>query len=98
MALNKQIELSNGITVKYHRIVGINKITNNSTIIEIGSYTSQEKRQEEIEYLNSIKKDKNMNVFINTTYLSKEYLENETIKELYNYLKTTEFLNGAEDI
>ena len=49
MALNKKIELKNGVIVNYHRIVSINKITNNANIIEIASYTSKEKRDEEKE-------------------------------------------------
>ena len=47
MALSKNIELNNGITVNYHRVVSVNNITNQASIIEIGSYTSSEKRQEE---------------------------------------------------
>ena len=49
MALKKEIELNNGIVLNYHRIVSINKITNHSTIIEIASYTSEEKRNIEKE-------------------------------------------------
>lgn len=98
MALKKKIELDNGITVNYHRIVSINKITNNSNIIEIASYTNEEKRQEEIDYYNSTEEDKSMNVFIDTTYIEKEYNENETIEDTYDYLKTTEKFKDAEDI
>ena len=94
MALKKQIELDNGITVNYHRIVSINKITNNSNIIEVASYTSKEKRQKEIE---AIQNGSEMNVFIETTYLNKEYNETDTIKDLYDYLKTTDKFKDAED-
>ena len=101
MALKKQIELENGITVNYHRIVTINKVTNNTTIIEVASYTSEEKRQEEAEALRIGQETGEavpMNVFIETTYLNKEYVENETIKDLYDYLKTTDKFKDAEDI
>lgn len=98
MALQKQIELDNGVTVKYHRIVSINKITNNSTIIEVASYTSKEKRQEEIDYYASTKLDKTMNVFIDTTYINVDYDENKTIQDLYEYLKTTDKFKDAEDV
>lgn len=101
MALKKQIELENGITVNYHRIVTINKVTNNTTIIEVASYTSEEKRQEEAEALHIGQETGEavpMNVFIETTYLNKEYVENETIKDLYNYLKTTDKFADAEDV
>ena len=98
MALNKEIELDNGIKLSYHRIVSINKFTNNMTSIEVGSYISEEKRQEEIEYYNSTEENKQMNVFIHTTYITKEYDEEETIKDLYDYLKTIEIFADAEDI
>lgn len=97
MALSKQIELENGITVNYHRIVSINKVTNTSNIIEVGSYTSQEKREEEKDYYNSEEANKSMNVFIDTTFINKEYEENETIEDVYNYLKTTDKFKDAED-
>lgn len=93
MALKKQIELENGIITNYHRIVSINKITNSLIIIEVASYTSELKRQEELE-----KEGQEMNVFIDTTFLNKEYSETETIKDLYNYLKTTEKFANAEDV
>lgn len=98
MALKKEIELENGIIVNYHRIVSLNKITNNSNIIEIASYTNQEKRQEEIDYYNLAEEDKSMNVFIETTYISKEYDENETIEEVYEYLKTLDKFKESEDV
>lgn len=93
MALKKAIELENGIIVNYHRIVSINKITNKTNVVEVGSYTSQEKRQEEIE-----KEGQEMNIFIHTYYFDKEYNENDTIKDLYEFLKTTEILKDAEDV
>ena len=89
MALKKNITLDNGITVNYHRIVSINKITNNSNIVEIASYTSEDKRKEEQE---AIQNGERMNVFIHTTYINKEYNESETIEDIYAYLKTTEYL------
>ena len=98
MALLKKIELENGIIVNYHRIVSINKITNNAVIIEVGSYTSEEKRQEELDYYNSTEENKSMNVFVDTTFINKEYSETETIKDLYNYLKTTDKFFDAKDV
>lgn len=98
MALQKQIELDNGVIVNYHRIVSINKITNNSIIIEVASYTSKEKRQEEIGYYTSTETEKSMNVFIDTTYINTDYDENKTIQDLYEFLKTTERFINAEDV
>ncbi len=98
MALQKQIELENGIITNYHRIVSINKVTNNSIIIEIASYISKEQREKEITYYESKDKNKQMNVFVDTTYISVDYDENKNIQDLYNYLKTTEKFKEAEDI
>lgn len=101
MALQKEIKLENGIVVNYHRIVSINKITNNSNIIEVASYTSQEKRQEELEAIKKGQKNGeavSMNVFIDTTYLNKEYNETDTIEDAYKYLKTINKFKDAEDI
>lgn len=85
MALDKTIVLSNGITVNYHRIVSINNITNNQSIIEVASYTSSEKRQEEKE---AIKNNSSMNVFIDTRFISEKYTPDLDIVSAYAYLKT----------
>lgn len=98
MALLKSIKLDNGITVSYHRIVSINKITNNTTIIEVGSYIDEVERQKEVDYYNSTEENKQMNVFIETNYVQKEYNETDTIEELYDYLKTTEMFKDAENV
>lgn len=85
MALEKNIISNNGVTTKYHRIVSINKIINICDIIEVASYTSKSKRQEEID---AIKNSTNMDVYIETEYLNVEYDEDRTIKSTYEYLKT----------
>lgn len=97
MALKKQIELENGIITNYHRIVSLNKIINNSIVVEVASYTSKEKRQEEIDYYKSTDENKSMNVFTETTCISIEYKENMTIEDAYQYLKTTDKFKEAED-
>lgn len=100
MALSKKIELDNGVTVNYHRIVSLSKITNQSNIIEVASYTSKEKREEEKE---AIKKGQeageamSTNIFIDTTYINKEYSETEAIEDSYSYLKTLDKFKDAED-
>ena len=94
MGLRKEITLDNGVIVNYHRIVSLNNITNVSTIIEVGSYTSKEKRKEEKD---AIENATEMNVFINTEYINKEYTENLTIKEAYEYLKTLEKYKNASN-
>lgn len=98
MALKKQIELDNGIVTNYHRIVSINKITNNCNIIEVASYISEQQREKEKEYYNSTNENKSMNIFIETSFVQKEYSENETIEECYKYLKTLEQFKEASDV
>ena len=93
MAIIKEIELENGVKVNYHRVVSINKITNNQNIIEIASYTSKEKRKEEVEKIRQ-----ETNIFIYTTYLNTPYNEEINISNVYEYLKTLEqFKNAVDD-
>ena len=91
MALLKEIELNNGVVVKYHRIVSVNKITNQSTTIEVGSYIDEQKRNDEMT-------GRVIGTYIETEYIDVDYDENSNITDYYNYLKTTEKYNGAEDV
>lgn len=95
MALLKTIELDSGIVLNYHRIVTITKVTNCNTVLEIASYTSQEKREQEIEQL---KNNEEVTAYIDTSFMSVEYNENSTIVDLYEYLKTTEKYQDSIDI
>lgn len=100
MALKKKIELNNGVITNYHRIVSINKITNQTTVIEVASYISEDKRKEEAVAIQEGQKTGAavpMNVFIDTTFINKEYNEEDTIEDLYDYLKTTEKFQDAEN-
>ena len=94
MALLKDIELNNGIVVKYHRIVSIDKITNHSTIIEIASYINQTQREREMQQLEN---KEELSIFLETEYMSVPYDETANITDWYDYLKTTEKYNGAID-
>lgn len=93
MALIKDRILENGVLTKYHRIVSLNSITNDQIIIEVASYTSEEKRQEEIEAMSQ--EEPMMDVYIDTTYISKEYDEETTIQSAYQYLKTLDEFKGS---
>lgn len=94
MALIKPIELDNGVTVNYHRIVSVNNITNISSIIEVASYTNKEKRQEEAIALES---HKPMNVFIESEYINIPYNQGLNVNSAYEYLKTTEKYSDSRD-
>lgn len=98
MALKKEIEFENGLILNYHRIVSLNKITNQSNIIEIASYANERKRQEEKAYYESNDNNASMNVYIETTYINKDYNEDETIEDAYSYLKTLKQYKNAENI
>ena len=95
MALSKNIELNNGITVNYHRVVSVNNITNQASIIEIASYTSKEKRDEE---KSALENNQPMNIFINTEYMNINYNKNLNVDNAYNYLKTLEKFSNSTDV
>ena len=95
MALSKNIELNNGITVNYHRVVSVNNITNQASIIEIASYTSKEKRDEE---KSALENNQPMNIFIHSEYLNIPYNSNLNVNSAYAYLKTLDkFSNAISD-
>ena len=95
MALIKSITLDNGITVNYHRVVSVNNITNHASIIEIGSYTSSEKRQEE---KLALENNQPMNIFIHSEYLNIPYNSTLNVNSAYAYLKTLDkFSNAISD-
>lgn len=113
MALQKQIELENGVILNYHRITSFNKITNITNNIEVSSYTNEKQRLKEKEYqelqqksIQGIKLEENelekinkgIDVFIETEYLNLTYDENMTIKEAYEYLKTLEKYKDSIDV
>ena len=50
MALQKEIELENGVILNYHRITNLSKITNISNLIEVSSYISEAQRKKEKAY------------------------------------------------
>lgn len=41
---------------------------------------------------------KGIDVYVNSTYYQLPYDENQTIEDVYNYLKTTDKFKGAEDV
>ena len=94
MALNKSIILDNGITVNYHRIVSVNNITNKSSIIEIASYTSKEKRNQEKE---KIENGEPMNIYTNTQYLNIGYVKDLNVDSAYERIKAMDMFNGSTD-
>lgn len=92
MALIKEIELDSGVPVRYHRIVSVNTITNVQDIVEVASYTSQAKREQE-------KASVSADVFISTRYVGAPYGACPTVTRAYEWLKANvEDFAGAEDV
>lgn len=93
MALVKEIEQRNGVMTTYHRIMCVNNITNKETQIIIYSYINQAKREEEV---NALPEDEIFNV-ISSESIIHEYVEDLSIKQAYEYLKTLDKFKDAED-
>lgn len=84
MALIKEIELDSGVSVRYHRIVSVNTVTNVQDTLEIASYTSQAKREAEKSALAS---GEPMDVFISTRYVPAPFGSCPTVTRAYEWLK-----------
>lgn len=113
MALQKQIELENGVILNYHRITSLNKITNISNTIEVSSYTNEKQREKEKMYQElqikqangeeltegeQLQLNQGINVFIHTEYINLPYDENMTIENAYDFLKSLDEYVEAIDI
>lgn len=94
MALIKEIELENGVITNYHRIVSVNNITNQASIIELASYTSKGKRLEE---KNSIRNHQPINIFVKSRYINRPYNQMLEVDSAYAYLKTLDEFRGYEN-
>ena len=105
MAIEKEIELENGIVLNYHRISSLNKITNMSNNLEINSYLNDNQREKERHYQDLQKRsanneilseeeqeelEKGINVLVEAEFISIPYDEEMTIEDAYEYLKTIE--------
>lgn len=95
MGLSKMIALGSGVTINYHRIVGVNTITNVSNVIEVAGYTSRAKRAEEKAALES---GEPMNVYVDTSYIDVPYDQAMTINSAYAYIKELPEYEGATDV
>lgn len=99
MALLKEKTLDNGIVLNYHRVVSVNNVTNQTSIIEVASYINEAQRNKEKEWYENQSSDKgDMNVLINTKYYSKEYDKDLNVDSAYEYLKTLDDFKDAEDV
>lgn len=97
MALQKEIELNSGVVVNYHRIEHYIMAINNYVWVEVKSYISADKRQDEISALNSDDKNSWWEGFTSSRCFELPYKENMTIQELYDELKKQPLFEGAVD-
>ena len=94
MAIIKEITLENGVVINYHRVVSVNNVTNQSSIIEVAGYTGKAKREEEKE---KIKNNEPMNIFIFTKYIDIPYNADLNVSSAYEYIKTLSDYSGCTD-
>lgn len=91
MALHKAIKQEDGVITKYHRILFLQSTINRQNSIVVISYIDDEARNEEKQAMDSVayKKSKTYEI---------DYDPTMTIESAYEYLKTLEEYNGANDI
>lgn len=113
MGLIKDVELENGIVLKYHRIASINKATNIKNLIEVNSYVNKTQREKEKEYQQLQLKniyhnediteedkenlEKGINVLVEADFVELPYDADMTIEDAYEYLKTIDKYKNSQD-
>ncbi len=101
MAIKKQVTKDNGIVTEYHRIAMITIETNQRITLLVHSYLSESGRQVEKDYAAGSKDiDKGLAHFpyVDANYYDMDYDEEMTIKKAYEWLKTQELYEDAEDV
>lgn len=97
MGLNKQITLSNGINLEYHRITAIVVIVNDSVRIDVASYTTQDKRVDEQAHL-SDPDNVSFDAFIDGKSYLVDYDPDMSVNKAYALLKAMPEYSDAEDV
>ena len=92
MAIKKDVELANGVVLTYHRVVRIQSIVNHSSLIEVQSYISKQKR------LLEKATNYSSNVYIEATYYNIPYDPELNVVKAYEYIKSLPEFEGAEDV
>ena len=94
MGLSIQKEIG-GVPLSYHRVASVNIITNQCNFIEVQSYVSKAKRDEEKE---AIENREAMDVFIHATTYQAPYDQTMTVDSAYAHIKALEDFAGATDV
>lgn len=96
MALSKRVALGNGVATNYHRIVSVSPVVNVQTTVEVASYTSRAKREEE---RSALSEGGPMNVYVETSFHVLPYVDGMTARAAYEWLKANvPALEGASDV
>lgn len=95
MALKKEITLENGISLNYHRVVSVNNVTNRASIIDVASYINEEQRRRESNWKDVCERE-NLDVYMVNKVYNKEYTENFSIEDAYEYLLTLDEFKDAK--
>lgn len=113
MALEKNIELENGVILNYHRIATLSKITNIANVIEVNSYVNKKQRLKERQYQELQKRnaneeeltkeekeelDEGINVLVEAEYIKLNYDEDMNIEQAYDYIKILEKYKDSKDV
>ena len=97
MAIKKKIKKTNGIELDYHRIVMIKMDVGQNVTVLVHSYLNEESRQYEKEYAAG-KISKFEFPYVDAEYLSLDYNEDISIKNVYKLLKKIDKFSGGEDV
>lgn len=89
MALEKAVKQENGLMLNYHRVLFIHSAINTHTSIAVRSYLDKESR--ELETVNQTPYNQVV------TYET-DYVENMTIEDAYEYLKSIPTFAEAIDV
>lgn len=92
MGLSKRVTLANGVQTNYHRIRTIMHDVGNKTLVDVVSYTSRAKREEEREAGGLAE------TCVAVEWHEHDYDDSLTVADAYAWLKTTETFEGATDV
>lgn len=95
MALEKELILPNGIGMGYHRVAAMHVYVNVQNDIEVQSYISKEKREEEQA---AIPEGLAHDVYVTSKIYTIPYDPDMSVMKAYDYLKGLEEFSGADDV
>ncbi len=91
MAIKKEIRQDDGVTTSYHRILYLDTTINSHNSIAVVSYIDSAARAAE-------QGNAEQQPYMRAITYETDYVENMTVEQAYDYLKTLPEFEGAEDI